>query len=115
MTKDEARLSVMGAISMALKDPMLQQGFEIICKNLSELEKENAELKEKNKALEQYGDLADKKVDEVKSKLTEAKEIIQNLIDDLEVIDGEQIRELDDVKEAEKILSAVYLRPASIV
>lgn len=47
MTKDEARLSVMGAISMALKDSTLQQGFEIICKNLSELEKENAELKEK--------------------------------------------------------------------
>lgn len=41
MTKDEARLSVMGAISMALKDPILQQGFEIICKNLSELEQEN--------------------------------------------------------------------------
>ncbi len=32
-------------ISMALKDPTLQQGFEIICKNLAELEKENAELK----------------------------------------------------------------------
>lgn len=44
MTKEEARLSVMGAISMALKDPILQQGFEIICKNLAELEKENAEL-----------------------------------------------------------------------
>ena len=45
MTKDEARASVMGAISMTLKDSTLQQGFEIICKNLSELEKENAELK----------------------------------------------------------------------
>ena len=33
-------------ISMALKDPVLQIGFEIICKNLSELEKENATLKE---------------------------------------------------------------------
>ena len=45
MTKEEARLSVIGAISMALKDPTLQQGFEIICKNLTELETENAELK----------------------------------------------------------------------
>ena len=45
MNKDEARLSVIGAISMALKNSTLQQGFEIICKNLSELEKENAELK----------------------------------------------------------------------
>lgn len=44
MTKEEARSSVMGAISMALKDPTLQQGFEIICKNLSELEAYNEKL-----------------------------------------------------------------------
>lgn len=37
MTKDEMK----DRISMALKDPILQQGFEIICK-------ENAELKSKN-------------------------------------------------------------------
>ena len=37
MTKDEMK----NRISMALKDPVLQQGFEIICK-------ENAELKSKN-------------------------------------------------------------------
>lgn len=43
MTKDEMK----NRISMALKDPILQQGFEIICKNLDELEKENAELKER--------------------------------------------------------------------
>ena len=42
MTKDEMK----DKISMALKDPVLQQGFEIICKNLAELEKENAELRE---------------------------------------------------------------------
>ena len=41
MTKEEMK----NRISMALKDPILQQGFEIICKNLSDLEKENAELK----------------------------------------------------------------------
>ena len=45
MTKEEARASVMDAISMALKDPILQQGFEIICKNLSELEQENKLVK----------------------------------------------------------------------
>ena len=38
MTKDEMK----NRISMALKDPELQQGFEVICK-------ENAELKSKNK------------------------------------------------------------------
>ena len=39
MTKDEIK----NRISMALKDPILQQGFEIICK-------ENVELKEEIRA-----------------------------------------------------------------
>jgi hypothetical protein len=34
MTKDEMK----SRISMALKDPILQQGFEIICKENAELE-----------------------------------------------------------------------------
>ena len=46
MTKDEMK----NRISMALKDPILQQGFEIICKENTELEKENAELKADNDA-----------------------------------------------------------------
>lgn len=45
MTKDERIDNLKNKISMALKDPILQLGFEIICKKLSELEKENAELK----------------------------------------------------------------------
>lgn len=40
MTKDEMK----NRISMALKDPTLQQGFEIICKHLANLEKQNKEL-----------------------------------------------------------------------
>ena len=48
MTKDEMK----DKISMALKDPLLQQGFEIICKNLAELEKENAELKKDKEGLD---------------------------------------------------------------
>lgn len=36
-TKDEIK----NRISLALKDPILQQGFEIICKKLTELEKAN--------------------------------------------------------------------------
>ena len=45
MTKDEARLAVMGAISMALKDPILQQGFEIICKENTELKAQIEKMK----------------------------------------------------------------------
>lgn len=40
MTKDEMK----NRISMALKDSILQQGFEIICKENSELEKRNEQL-----------------------------------------------------------------------
>ena len=40
MTKNEMK----DKISMALKDPILQIGFEVICSKLSRLEKENAEL-----------------------------------------------------------------------
>jgi hypothetical protein len=40
MNKDEMK----NRISLALKDPILQQGFEIICKELKELEEENQRL-----------------------------------------------------------------------
>ena len=36
--------------------------------------------------------------------LTKAKEIIKNLIDDLVAIDGEEIKELKTVKEAEQFI-----------
>ena len=41
MTKDELK----NRISMALQDPILQQGFEIICKNLTEQEEKIADIK----------------------------------------------------------------------
>ena len=73
MTKDEMK----DKISMALKDPVLQQGFEIICKNLAELEKENTELKEKLE-IEQNarGDWFGKAVTK-DNQLTKAKELIK--------------------------------------
>ena len=37
---------MMNKISFALKDPILQMGFEVICSKLSRLEKENTELEE---------------------------------------------------------------------
>ena len=42
--------------------------------------------------------------------LTKAKEIIKNLIDDLTAIDGEEIRELEAVKEAEQFLNSEVKR-----
>lgn len=109
MTKDEMK----NRISLALKDPILQQGFEIICKNLAEelveenaeLEKENARLKEKLKPENCLKLLAkDGYIKFTSEQLTKAKEIIKNLIDELIVIYGEHIRVLESVEQAEKFL-----------
>lgn len=54
--KDEKKDEMKNRISMALKDPILQQGFEIICK-------ENTELKEQ---------------------LTKAKELLKDLLVELD-------------------------------
>ena len=53
MTKDEMK----NRISMALKDPVLQQGFEIICK-------ENAELKRNKKTVVHLADCLEEKMKE---------------------------------------------------
>ena len=42
--KEEKLNDLMNKISFALKDATLAQGFEIICKRISELEKENERL-----------------------------------------------------------------------
>ena len=77
MTKDEMK----DKISMTLKDPVLQQGFEIICKNLAEFEKENAELKEQCLILADcntcHSTCKNENV-EMKKQLTKAKEIIKD-------------------------------------
>ncbi|MEE0886282.1 MAG: hypothetical protein UIB61_05190 [Treponema sp.] len=80
MTKDEMK----DKISMALKDPVLQQGFEIICKNLAELEKENAELKSKNcwktcEYAEPKSQWISQHIQDV-AQLSKAKELIKKLV-----------------------------------
>ena len=78
MTKEEMK----NRISIALKDPVLQQGFEIVCKNLAELEKENAELKEQCLILADCNtcnSICKTENIEMKKQLTKAKEIIEKL------------------------------------
>jgi hypothetical protein len=67
MTKDEMK----NKISMALKDPILQQGFEIICK-------ENAELKKLKRECETSLCRAEYQYNY--EQLTKAKEIISELL-----------------------------------
>lgn len=54
MTKDELKDEMKNRISLALKDPMLQQGFEIICKENAELKKRNGELAGQKASLERW-------------------------------------------------------------
>lgn len=75
MIKDEMK----DKISFALKDPILQQGFEIICENLAELEKENAELKEQCLILADCN-TCHSTCSEIKKQLTKAKEIIKDYL-----------------------------------
>lgn len=101
--KDEMK----NKISMALKDPILQQGFEIICK-------ENAKLKQyiENMYANHCGNCNRNILNtELKNRISataeqfiKAKEIIKNLIDDLAAIDGDEVKELGTVKEAEQFI-----------
>lgn len=102
MTKDEARLSVMNAISMALKDSTLQRGFEIICKNLSELENENTKLKEQNRSYEQLLDKGS--VTLMKERLKNYKQLIKTKDIIKALLDFDFLPETDIKKRAEQFL-----------
>ena len=69
-------------------------------------EKRIAELEVQIENLQNYLDTQNsyRECAETWQKLNEAKEIIKNMIDVLEVIDGEQSKELKAVKEAEQFL-----------
>ena len=53
MTKDEIK----SRISMALKDPILQQGFEVICKENTELKKQDEQLTKAKEILTKWVEL----------------------------------------------------------
>ena len=72
MTKDEMK----NRISLALKDPVLQQGFECICK-------ENAELKEKLKKYK-WNDIFLEDCEVYDKKIAEEYTTLQERIEDLE-------------------------------
>ena len=114
MTKDELK----NRISMELQNPITQQGFEIICKELAELEKETKAVTRKaNEAiadkllitakyneilndLNQENDSLQKENAELKEKFTNAK----NLFDDEVQKKLEARKQLDEAKEIIKEL-----------
>jgi len=95
MNKDEMK----NRISMALKDPILQQGFEIICKENAELRKVaefqqssllvgstfNKALNSRNKFLEEENDKYRNMVFDKIEQIDKAKEIIKELVEGIRI------------------------------
>lgn len=106
----KAEEDIMNRISFALKDPVLQMGFEVICSKLARLEKEKCELlgiiqgkdkviqelKEENTKLkERNAEYADPKSQWISQhiqdvvQLTKAKEIIKEMLSILPKYDSQ--------------------------
>ena len=101
---------MMNKISLALKDPILQMGFEVICGKLSRLEKENAELKEQCSILADCNTChssCKNENAEMKEQLTKAKELIKEMLSILPKENIEGVYEITEkaeefIREAEK-------------
>ena len=101
---------MMNKISFALKDPILQMGFEVICSKLSRLEKENAELKEQCSILADCNTChssCKNENAEMKEQLTKAKELIKEILSILPKENIEGVYEITEkaeefIREAEK-------------
>ena len=95
---------MMNKISFALKDPILQMGFEVICSKLSRLEKRNAELKEQCSILADcntcHSSCKNENV-ETKKQLIKAKNLLTRFIMGSVYFNG---KETDLVEEAEQFL-----------
>ena len=99
-------------ISMALKDPILQMGFEVICSKLSRLEKENAELKEQCLILADCNTCSSTCKNEnveIKKQFTKAKEIIKEMLGILPKENIEGVYEITE--EAEQFLRGLEEQP----
>ena len=105
MTKDEMK----DKICMALKDPVLQQGLEIICKNLAELEKEKCELlgiiQGKDKVIQELKKELNSMMVSKNPQLAKAKELIKEMLSILPKENIEGVYEITE--EAERFLREV--------
>ena len=100
------KINVLEKENAELKEDLRNKKLAIQNRNsrIEELEAENAELKERHKSVCESLTNTHRNLRE---KLAEAKEILKSLVDDLEIIDGEQTIELKAVKEAEQFLKEV--------
>lgn len=85
MDKDEIK----NRISIALKDPILQQGFEIICKENAELKKENEIFKKANEIIAQQRDDRDADISKLESRIEELEEQFKKKVFLLQIVDAD--------------------------
>ncbi len=98
MTKEELKNKkdeMKDRISMALKDPILQQGFEIICKNLADLEKENAVLRE---FICDYKEQVKNDNETFNNKIAETQELLDKQIEATYKLDKENVELKEKLK-----------------
>jgi hypothetical protein len=103
MTKDEMK----NRISMALKDPILQQGFEIICKNLLEFERKISVLLSCKNCPENKGGLLCQKEYEDKcltqkiqyiKELKEENNVLAQNLEDTEILNKTYEKRFEDLE-----------------
>ena len=85
-------------ISLELKSTIAQHGFEIICKNLNELEKENANL---SVSIESTRCAGIELLSDKRKQLTKAKELLTRFIMASVYFNG---KETDLIEEAEQFI-----------
>lgn len=90
-------------ISMALKDPILQQGFEIICKHLEEKDKEIKDLEWQLKEVTEDNDSYQKDNTEKDKQI----ERLNNFIDEQRTTIARQIVELTEKENDKKELLGI--------
>lgn len=109
LVKTEKLNDLKNRISFALKDATLQQGFEIICKRIALLEKENEDLKKQiscYKAFESHYD----EIEEDAKAIAKENEDLKNQIKGFENDFDYQNKIIDKYKEDLKKLRVAYIQ-----
>lgn len=100
--KTEKMNELMNKISFALKDATLAQGFEIICKRIAELEKQNdcyKALESHYEEIEEDAKIIAKENEELKAKLySDSKNVFAELNDETARSNAELLDLVEDLK-----------------
>lgn len=91
MTKEEKKDELKNRISMALKDPTLQQGFEIICRELADLQKEVVDLRRDKEDLIFVRNAKADHINELKETLAQTIENDEVAYETLKLHDQEEV------------------------